>query len=254
MTTIRSTRRTRLLAAALGVVALALTGCAGNGGAAAGGMGDESGPKKVAFLAMASDSLFQSMMEGFDEADDGSVDVELISADFDPQKQLQQCQDALATGQYSGILLYPVVGSLAVPCVQDAEDLGVPVVTIDSQVGSEFLVPGEIQLSGVKGQIYVDPAVYTQGFADLTKQACDGTADCKAAYFTGPASFELVALEKEELTKKLDGIADIVFEKETGYGDVDAGATAAQELLQTGKDVQVLIVGEDVTASGAIPE
>ena len=51
--------------------------------------------------------------------------VDISDANFDPQKQFSNCQDAVASGKYDGILIQSVDQVGIVPCVEDAIKAGI---------------------------------------------------------------------------------------------------------------------------------
>src|SRR3978361_355604 len=139
-----STRR-RTIGSLAAVAALAVAGCGSDDGdgAASGASTTSTGAKatkkvNVAYASYGNTDSVQAEVAGRKKAvSPGGGSVKVFSADFDPQKQLKQCQDAITSGRYNASVLSPVDPAHGVPCIKAAEAAKVPVATIEQAVGPD---------------------------------------------------------------------------------------------------------------------
>jgi ribose transport system substrate-binding protein len=244
---------------ALGTIALAMgaAGCGGSDSDSGAAKAKDAGgdkPVRLAYLITATQSTWgtSSVEAAKKAAAAGGATVEVFSAEYDPQKQLSQCENAVTTGKFDGIMIYPVDNAAAIPCVTAAEEAGLKLVANDGQIGPEFEAE-EPQLPGISAQIgYLSPKILGAGWAELAAKACADKNPCEAGLMTGPPEYTLTGLEKDafdEALKKYPNIK-LVQSLVAGYSDPDAGMKATQNLLQRHPGVDVIVDDDDHTTAG----
>jgi ribose transport system substrate-binding protein len=260
----RSTQKTRALAAfAAAALALGAVGCGSDGesGSEEPASGSASTTKtepakqiRLGYLITATQSTWgtSSVEAATKAAEAAGATLEVFSAEYDAQKQLQQCENAVTTGKFDGFLIYPVDNAAAIPCVKAVEDAGLKLVTNDGQIGTEFEAEAP-QMPGISAQIgYLSPKIFGVGWAELAAKACGDKAPCEVGLMTGPPEYTLTVLERDafdEALKKYPNIK-LVQSLVAGYSDPDSGMKATQNLLQRHPGVDVIVDDDDHTTAG----
>lgn len=247
----RGTSRNRLAhrvtAGLAALVVVAVAGC--NSGSSTDSEGDGL---SVALLFSNLSSYSNAMIDGAEQfAAENNAELQIFSADFDAAKQLQQCQDAVAAGKYQLLLIDPVIGSAVTPCVPTADAAGLVIGSVGVPIGPEYSST-EIQIPGI--DVQVTQPIDDDGAAagQLIVDACADLNPCKVAYLLGEPSF-VYSPEREAAVR--DFLVDypnveIVATGVAGLGDPELGHTAAQNLLLTNPDVNVIANDDDPSATG----
>ncbi|MCC6223531.1 MAG: sugar ABC transporter substrate-binding protein [Thermoleophilia bacterium] len=266
----RTTGRLRVSALAVAVaavaVALVAAGCGGDeeAGTTAAPATETAAPATETSAAEAISFVYldtsttsftvpaQEAVKAFAAENNATVDI--FSADFDPQKQLSQCETAIATGKYQGLLIYPVDGAAAVPCAEAAIAAGLKVVSNEGSIGPEFFDPNGPQLEGVSGEVNQWPELYAKSWVEMALQACGTLDPCNLAMFTGPPEYTLTTLEVEALEAELANHPNLklIDLGAPGFDAADAAAALTRTLLQTHPDTHVIISDDDATATGIV--
>ncbi|MBS1885878.1 MAG: sugar ABC transporter substrate-binding protein [Actinobacteria bacterium] len=169
-----------LLGLALAVV---IAGCGSSGSSSSSGGGSEGGESsgeapKAALLLNTYTDFTQAGREGVEKvitAAGGSVTPS--NAEFEPQKQLAQCQDAITSQRYNVIILGPADSPSSVPCAVQAGEAGLPVIAFENPVGpSRSKVPP--QVPQVQGSVVIAPMVDAETTFELVQEACKGLPKC----------------------------------------------------------------------------
>src|SRR3546814_3724689 len=128
--------RAGVAVAALGIAGLLLIGCTpsadtGGDGSAA----PEYETIEVAFLSFAVANTYDTpMLEAAQQvADANNVNLTVFDANNDPTAQASQLQDAIASGQYQGIITQPIYGPGLIAGVEQAIEAGIKVVNVDQR-------------------------------------------------------------------------------------------------------------------------
>ena len=176
--------------------------------------------------------------------------MDLLSADFDSQKQLRQCRDAITKG-YKVLLIYPVAGGSIAPCVRDAKDAGVVVGSLDSPLGPNYTSTA-IQLPGVVTQVMAPIVDDGRAAAEMTVKACADKDPCNVVLSVGdPAnsySTEKLKAEKESLAQHPQ--IKILGSPVAGFADPAKGYAAGRDILTANPDVDVIVGDTDATVRG----
>lgn len=242
--------RNWVLAALIPIAAVGFSAC-GSGGSAETG---EGAAPKVALLAYIDNEYTRVWLEGVESVvkpEGGSA--ELISAEFDEQKQLNQCQDAITSGRFNAIILASVAGSAAGPCVQQAKNAGIPVVALDTPIGPD---PNEIdpQVEGVVGSVVVAGEKHAEVLWPIVEEACASSNPCRVIMEivnrTDPFSNGLLKYAEAE-AEASGGKIEIV---DVLAGEYDAAQTAKNmpDALTAHPDVNVVTAEADNNALVAV--
>lgn len=242
-------RRLSFIVVVLAVCGIVAAACGGDekGSTASTGEGDtQSGAPQIAFLAGVVDPGYTpSQVAGLEEGSGGKVTV--FNPEFDPNKQLRQCQDAITTGRYDAIVITPLDSSSAIPCAQAAMNANIPLIVDQTAVGPD-LNELEPQVDGVTASVIYRPATFAEYTWDMIEQACAGQADCEAVMeisFKGDPLFDEAV---EYARSKSEGTnIKIVAVYESQY---DPAQTTAKlgDILVAHPDTDVVTFANDGTA------
>lgn len=246
---VRQRRLMKQITAGLATVALftLLTGCNRGDSSASG-----NGGMEIALLLSNSSGYTNVMADGAKQfAAENGGSVQTFSADFDAAKQLQQCQDAVATGKFDLLVVDPVIGSAIAPCVSAAKAAGITFGSVGVPIGPQYSST-DIQTPGVAVQVTQPIDQDGAAAGELIVGACGNLNPCKVAYLLGEPSF-VYSPEREKAVRKY--LADhpnvqIVATGTAGLGQPDLGYSAAKTVLLTNPDVNVIANDDDVSAVG----
>jgi ribose transport system substrate-binding protein len=212
-------------------------------------------PLKLAYLSFAVANSYDAPMQAAAEAAAaaGNATLTVLDANNDPAAQTRQLQDAVASGQYDGIVLQPINGAGLVTGVQDAIAQGVAVGNIDQILGADFTT-AESQVDGLSANVVFVPSDMGTKIGQLVVSACKdlGVDPCKVGYiYSVKASGLDGALRTafDEAVKAGTNIS-VVAEGESFYQQA-LGLKAAQDMLTAHPDMNV-IVGADQAVLGAL--
>jgi ribose transport system substrate-binding protein len=248
----QSHRRTRRAA---GITISTLVAAGALGGSAALAQSPSAGaPLDLAYLSFAVANSYDAPMQAAAEAAAaaGGATITVFDANNDPNAQAKQLQDAVASGQYDGIVLQPIYGAGLVTGVQDAIAQGIAVANIDQILGADFTTAAS-QVEGLSANVVFVPSDMGTKIGQLVVQACaDLAADpCEVGYIY---SVKASGLDGALRTAFDAAIAEnpaisVVAEGESFYQQ-SLGLKAAQDMLSAHQDLDV-IVGADQAAIGA---
>jgi ribose transport system substrate-binding protein len=205
----------------------------------------------VAYLPYAYTDFLQAEQEGIKEAvTPGGGSVKVFNANFDPQKQIQQCNDAVTSGRYNAIVLAPVEGPSGVPCVTAAKAAGIPVVSIESAVGTD---PDDLnpQVDGVVASIVFSPKSNAAKLVKIAKLACQDLDPCNiiAEVATPTDTFTNVAVD--EVAKQVPNAK--ILQKVSGQYDPSVIAKAFPDALAAHPEANVFLSAADSQALAVVP-
>lgn len=239
-------RTTILTAGAALATTVALSGCAEQPDSSS------SGTQQIAFLQLAAAGYTNGLRDGVEAAGaEAGYDVTTFDATSDPQKQVTQCQDAVATGQYAGLVIEPVDGTTLAGCVATAEAAGVEVVAVESAIGPNPSST-EIQVDGVSAQVVLLPEDLARGSAQMTIEACAGIDPCEVAYSIADPAAQILVEQRDLTVEALEQATNItvVAEVTGGYDNPGQGRSVAQTTYQNYPDLSVIVGDDDVTMEG----
>jgi ribose transport system substrate-binding protein len=186
------------------------------------------------------------------EAAKQGADLEIFGADNDPQKQVGQCDDALATQKYNVFLIKAVSGPPMMPCARQAIAKGDTVIAIDDPLGPEYTT--KPQVDGVAASILSLPTTNGTALAEMTNEACADKNPCKVAYYYGPPAFVFASQSRQSfldtVKQKFPNIQ--VVDSASSNFDLGTAYTLTKSLLAKDPDVNVITADADQSASGSI--
>lgn len=240
--------------AALSVLVLAfgVSACGDDDDSADSGTGQEDVSLGV-FMASLGDGYTRNLNEAITEqAEKMGAEVQTFDATFDPQKQLQQCQDAIATQRFQAFVIQAVAGPSMVPCAQQAIDAEIEVVAVSNPIGPE-IDSTEPQVEGLAGTILESPTTMGQTLAELTEEACGDNDPCEVIYEFGPPDFSFAANSRQVFN---DELADHPTIEVVGEGShlfqPDTARSLTRELLAANPDVNVITSDDDPSAAALL--
>lgn len=214
-------------------------------------------PLEIGFFVLgAANTFVKAMVEGVNEqaAKRGNVTVTVFDAAFDPTTQLNQIEDATATGKFDGFIIMPVVGAIIQDASASAIKAGIAIVAVNNPIGPNTDT-AEPQIDGLVGSIIEDNhgsgAINGQEAIDACAAEHKDADPCKVVYITGGKTLPLEITKRAGFDEKIKGTnLEVVADGEAGFL-TDPAVTLMQDILQAHPDVNVVVVGGDEMALGA---
>ncbi|MCW3015995.1 MAG: ABC-type sugar transport system periplasmic component-like protein [Solirubrobacterales bacterium] len=256
--------RSALGAVTLGVGVLAIAGCGSNGGGSTTTGGNAAAPNKkpvnVAFVGFANSSNFTQW--GFKGAQAAAkkagATVTLIDGKLDPKAQANAMQNALQSGKFNAIALWPVDAVSMLPVVNQAAAKRIPVVAGDYTFGP---VDKQDKLQQIYKSVPSTVGTSLTLHADLMLQNIEAACaakngpgkPCKVGLMAGSRQFPPDAVKETHIKSALDKTPNIqaVFTPDGGFAQ-PSGYKAAQTFLQNNKDVDVINAAGDQMVAGVV--
>lgn len=244
--------------AAVLALGLAVSACGEDEGAggSGGGSSSEEGPAKVAFLVATEAAGYPQGMLKAARAAAGqeNVELEVFDAQFDPRKQVAQCQDAVASGSFDAIVALSAASPPMVACARAAEAKEIPLIATSTPIGTE-IAKGEPTVPGVTAQVLVPPVTVSDtGLRELLPKLCEQVErPCKVGFIEGVRALVITSIAEKAvkgIVKENAGDMELVGACEGGY-QRQGGLKCMQDLLQKDPDVNVLLSMSDDMALGA---
>ncbi len=209
-------------------------------------------PWRIAYLSASSANTFllASVGELQRLADENNIELVEFDAQFNAELQTTQLQDAIASGQYDGIILVALNGPGLVPDVEAALASGLQVVLFNQIVGDD-LSTNEPQVDGIAASVMAPPVVTGERAGRLTIQACEGLDPCRVVYLFGIRGIPLDVALRQGFDSAVAGHPNIevVAEGEGLYLGPEGGINAIQDILQAQPEFDV-VVGADQSLQG----
>lgn len=178
--------------------------------------------------------------------------AQTFTANFDPQKQLQQCQDAIVTQRFQAFIIQPVDGPAMVACARRAIHAGIKVVAVSNPIGPNVDTTAP-QVQGITGTILESPSTMGRSLAELTIDACRGHDPCKVIYEFGPPGFSFAANTRKVFTQQLAKQAGVHIVAEGSHEFVpDKARSLTKQFLVAHPDVNVITSDDDPSAAALL--
>src|SRR5206468_1664439 len=87
----------------------------------------DSGQIPIATFSQGLTSYTQPGLEEIKQRFADKVSLTIFNANFNPQTQVTQCQDAITTKRFKGFLMHAANGAAITPCVRNAIQAGIKV-------------------------------------------------------------------------------------------------------------------------------
>lgn len=262
--------RTKTVTIALGLAlpTLALTACGNDSGAAASStpaagttpsavagssQPATTKPLQIAFFnPVATNTYTAAVLEGLTaQAKEVGATVTNFDAKFDASTQVNQMQDALATGKFDAFVVIPVNNAGLIPVAKEATGEGVTVVSVLSTIGTDL----DTLKSSVDGVITIGQTFTANGndLADQVVKACAGANPCEVAYMPGDAKQASEKTRKDAVLAKLAAVSSIkVVSTQPGGFDANTGLATAQDIITAHPEVQVIAASAGQAIGGAL--
>ena len=244
-----------LSAAVAGVVACG--GSDSSGGTSSGGSsnasaGDANKHVNIAhFVAIQANPVEQVIIKSAkDTGKANNATVTTFDSNNDVQRELANCQDAIASKKYDAFILKAVSGPPLIPCARAAMAAGIPVVVQGTALGPQQTT--EPQVPGIVGSSITLSTTNGVAVADLTNKACEktGANPCKVIYLFGPVAFDYASITRKtfnDTVKAKYPNIKVVAQAAANF-DPDTGAQQARQLLQVHPDINVIVNDSDPVA------
>lgn len=210
-------------------------------------------PVKVAVLVQSLTSYTGPLAKG--AAAEGKKDgatLETFSANDDPALQLRQCQDAIASGKFEGMLLNAVDNVAILPCIKQAASEGMKVVNAGQVIGPDYLST-EIQVPELSGQVIVPHKNDVAVTDALVDEACKGHEPCKVAWLAAEPAYTYSAKKLEGAKKEFKASGqELVATARVGFDNPDGALNAVRNIMQAHPDVNVIVGDDDSSLQGVV--
>ncbi|HUG48829.1 MAG TPA: sugar ABC transporter substrate-binding protein [Candidatus Limnocylindria bacterium] len=210
---------------------------------------------RLAFLSFAVANSYDAPMLAAAQAAASALNSTLtvFDANNSPDAQFAQLQDALASGQYDGIIVQPIFGPALIPTIEEGIAGGAQIAVLDQILG-EDLTTSEKQVEGLAANVVFRQSEIGRKQGELTVQACEEFQldPCNVGFLY---NIKVSSLDTAIRTAFDEVIADhpqiqVVAEGEAFY-TVALGLLATQDMLTARPDINV-IVGADQGITGAV--
>jgi ribose transport system substrate-binding protein len=176
--------------------------------------------------------------------------VTTFDSNNDVQRELANCQDAIASKKYDAFILKAVSGPPLISCARQAMDAGIPVVVQGTALGPKQTT--EPQVPGIVGSSITLSTTNGVAISDLTNRACEktGAKPCKVIYLFGPVAFDYASITRKtfnDTVKAKYPNIKVVAEAAANF-DPDTGSQQARQLLQVHPDINVIVNDSDPVA------
>jgi ribose transport system substrate-binding protein len=243
---------------ALGVLAVSVAAAivsAGGSGAAGATGGASTSPTRVAFLIATTSAGFPRgvLNAAKAEAKKHNVAITVFDAQFNPQKQFAQCQDAIARRTFQAIVVLPAASPAMVPCARLAQQAKIPLISTDTPVGSN-LRTGKPTVPGVTAQVLVPAITAFASLKNSVLSACrkqGGGDKCRVGFIMGVKALALTTPASELLQSWVKQAGGVYVGEAEGFYQRGGGLKVMQDLLQKDPKLNVLVSMSDDMALGA---
>ncbi len=211
------------------------------------------GDYKIAVLMPTLAAGYPTAVTGYIEqqASETGVEVQVFDAGFDPQMQFTQCQDVIAAGDFDGMIVLAASSPSMIPCAEEAETAGIPVIATNTPIGNEFNST-EIQADGVVSQVFVTGEETYQNVTDAVLEACEGLDPCNVGNLLIVSAIAISQAQDAAIKQLAEENPNIVVVGTAEGGAQRAGGLqATQDFLQSEPDLHVLVSGADDMLLGA---
>lgn len=244
-----------LVAAVVGVSACGDSDSGGGSSSSSGGSTAAASTAKhvniAHFVAIQANPVEQVIIKSAkDTAKANNATVTTFDSNNDVQRELANCQDAIASKKYDAFILKAVSGPPLISCARQAMDAGIPVVVQGTALGPKQTT--EPQVPGIVGSAVTLSTTNGVAVADLTNRACQkAKADpCKIIYLFGPVAFDYASITRKtfnDTVKAKYPNIQVVAQAAANF-DPDTGAQQARQLLQVHPDINVVVNDSDPVA------
>lgn len=209
------------------------------------------------FVAIQSNPVEQAIINNFKSVAkaDGAVNVDVFDSNNSVQKEISNCNDAIASHKYDAFALKPVAGPPLMRCAEAAIKAKIPVVAFGNALGPNPNT-AKRQIPGLAGSVIELAKVNGIAIAHLVNEACNAKKahPCNVIYTYGPLAFDWASISRkfflQTVKKRYPNIKIVA----TGLNNFDPNAarTLTKSLMQTHSNVDVIASDGDLGAEGVI--
>jgi ABC-type sugar transport system substrate-binding protein len=209
------------------------------------------------FVAIQANPVEQAIINNFDKVakKDGDARFVVFDSNNSVEKEIANCNDAIASKQYDAFALKPVAGPPLMSCARKAMKAGIPVVAFGNALGPNPNTATR-QIPGLAASVVELAKVNGISIAQLTEDACKAKkADpCKVIYTYGPLAFDWASISREYFEKTVKADYKNIRIVAEGSNDFNANTarTLTKSLLQAHPNVDVIASDGDIGAEGVI--
>ena len=236
------------------IAAAALSIAAGSASAAA---ADKKPAKIALFVAIQANPVEQAIINDFLEVAkaDGAAQFVVFDSNNSVQKEIANCNDAIASKQFDAFALKSVAGPPLMNCARQAMKAHIPVVAFGNALGPDPNTARR-QMPGLSGSVIELAKVNGITIAKLVDDACKvkKAKPCNVIYTYGPLAFDWASISRkyfEETVKQHYKSIKIVAEGSNNF-DPNTARTLTKSLVQAHPDVAVIGSDGDLGAIGVI--
>ncbi|HEX6931372.1 MAG TPA: sugar ABC transporter substrate-binding protein [Streptosporangiaceae bacterium] len=233
---------------------LVLAACSSGGSTPASSAPPSSGkPLSIAYLSFAVENSYDAPMLAAAQAvaADNNATLKVFDANNSPQTQFSQLQDAIASGQYQGIILQPIFGTGLISLVKQAISKGIKVVNMDQILGPN-LATDQPQVPGLSANVTFVPTEIGTKLGNLVVHACKAhnLSPCNVGYLYDIKASALDVAIHGAFSKAIaaDPAVKVAAEGQSFFSPT-VGLTAVQNMQHANPDLN-LIVGSDQGIEG----
>jgi ribose transport system substrate-binding protein len=236
------------LAALLAAAALTAAACGDDdssdgGGSASSGDGGSERVHIAHFVAVQANPVEKIIIDAAKQvAKEQGADITTFDSNNDIQRELNNCNDAIASQKYDAFLLKAVSGPPIMPCARQAVAADIPVVVQGSPLGPQQTT--KPQVKGIVGSVVTLFTTHGRTMAQITDMACKEleASPCKVLHLYGPLAFDGASVTRKAFLDRVKSdYPDIqIVGSATQNYDPDTSSTAMRQMLQKNKDVNVI--------------
>ncbi|MEX0852680.1 MAG: sugar ABC transporter substrate-binding protein [Bauldia sp.] len=209
------------------------------------------------FVAIQANPVEQAIINAFTRVaeEDGAARFVVFDSDNSVQKELANCNDAIAAKRFDAFALKPVAGPPLMACATKALDAGIPVVAFGNALGPDPDT-AERQIDRLSGSVIELAKTNGLAIAELVNAACAAKQanPCSVIYTHGPLAFDWASISRKFFLETVAAEHKNVTIVATGPNNFDPNTarTLTKSLMLVHADVDVIAADADLGALGVV--
>ena len=207
------------------------------------------------FVAIQSNPVEQAIINAFNKVAKEDGAARLFDSNNSVQKELANCNDAIAANRFDAFALKAVAGPPLMACAQKAIAAKIPVVAFGNALGPNPHT-AKRQVKGLSASVVELAKSNGVALAELVDAACKakGAKPCKVIYEYGPLAFDWASISRKFFTETAAAKhKDIKIIASGAYNfDPNQARTLTKSLVQVHADVDVIASDGDLGAIGVV--
>src|SRR6185436_6888259 len=152
------------------------------------------------FVEIQANPVEQAIINSFEKvaAEDGSARFVVFDSNNSVQKEIANCNDAIAAQKFDAFALKPVAGPPLMACAEKALAAGIPVVVFGNALGPDPHTAAR-QVKGLTASVVELAKTNGIALAELVNAACEKKAaePCEVIYTYGPLAFDWASISRK---------------------------------------------------------